>query len=180
MKPFRALTAQIPTTTTSPLVVVDLGYSAHRRSCGLAWTGDQQPLELEFGSAITWTEEVLRSFKWEAFLVIEAVLSTFHRENGNPDVRGEFELGRGWYYGAGVLSFAAALRFLGCLAQRCSGAPQLPLAEAFLSNKDTPTGHAEDAVQIRDNFWQTQPARLQQGVEAASALVEGVPSVRVF
>jgi hypothetical protein len=79
-----------------------------------------------------------------------------------------------------VLSFAAALRFLGCLAERCSGAPQLSLAEAFLSNKDTPTGHGEDAVRIRDNFWQTQPVCLREGVEAASALVEGVPSVRVF
>jgi hypothetical protein len=178
MKPYIALPAQAAFTTTNPVVAVDIGYSASRPSCGLAWSGGSQALE--FGAAITRTTELLRDFDWTAVLVIEAVLSTFHQENGNPDIRGDFELGRGWYYGAGVLSFAAALRFLACLADHHAAGPPLSLAEAFLSNKDTPTGHAVDAECIRDNFWGTQPALLRPGVEAASTLIEGVPSVRVF
>jgi len=180
MKPYIALPAQAALTLANPVVAVDIGYSAHKPSCGLAWSGGSRSLKLEFGTAITRTAEVLSGFDCKAVLVIEAVLTTFHRENGNPDIRGDFELGRGWYYGSGVLSFAAALRFLACLAGHHAVGLPLPVAEAFLSNKDTPTGHAVDAACIRDNFWVTQPAFLRPGVEAASNLIEGVPSVRVF
>ena len=178
MKPFSAFTGLAVTAT--PLIAIDLGYSAQRRSCGLAWTGGEEDLELQFGDAIHRTAEILRSFDWKAILVVEAVLSTFHQANGNPAVRGRFETGRGWYYRAGVLSFAAATRFLQCLADLRSNGPAIALAEAFLSNKNTPTGHAEDAATIRDGFWETQPVDLREGVEPASNLIEGIPSVRVF
>jgi hypothetical protein len=110
---------------------------------------------------------------------LEALLSTYHAPSGNPDIRGDFEQGRGWYYGAGVLSFAGALRFLQVLNEYLK-ARTLWVAEAFLSNKDAPTGHVEDAILIHDRFWDVHPVELRAGVEPASPLVQGVPSVRVF
>jgi len=160
------------------LVVVDLGYSAQRRSCGIFWTGAAQPLELAFGDAVRHTAHVIERLE-KPLLVLEAVLSTYHTPSGNPDIRGEFERGKGWYYGAGVLSFAGALRFLQVLAE-CLGKRCVYLAEAFLSNKDTPTAHAEDAVLIHQRFWQVRPVELRLGVVPASSAVTGVPSVRDF
>jgi hypothetical protein len=160
------------------LVVVDLGYSARRRSCGLFWTGAARPLELAFGDAARHTAQAINGLG-KPLLVLEAVLSTYHAPSGNPDIRGEFERGRGWYYGAGVLSFAGALRFLQVLAD-CLKGQSVYLAEAFLSNKDTPTGHAEDAVLIQNWFWEAHPVELRPDVAPASPLVNGVPSVRVF
>jgi hypothetical protein len=179
MKPFSAFTG--PANIGMPLVAIDLGYSARKRSCGLAWTGEEHALEMQFGDAIRRTAQLLECFGWNSLLVVEAVLSTFHQANGNPAIRGDFETGRGWYYGAGVLSFAAARRFLQCLGEhRPDNGTPIALAEAFLSGGNAPTGHAEDAMTIRDNFWATQPVFLPEGVEPASTLIEGIPAVRVF
>jgi hypothetical protein len=160
------------------LVVVDLGYSAHARSCGLYWTNVPEAVELQFGDAVRRVAELVVQ-RTKPILVLEAVLSTYHAPSGNPDIRGDFERGRGWYWGPGVLSFAAAIRFLQELNRRMEGR-WLDIAEAFLSNKDMPTGHGEDAVFIYEYFWDTAPEGLKQGVEPASPLVDGVPSVRVF
>jgi hypothetical protein len=110
---------------------------------------------------------------------LEGVLSTYHAPSGNPDIRGNFERGRGWYWGPGVLSFAAAVRFLQQLNRMTEGR-EIDIAEAFLSNKDTPTGHADGATLIHNRFWTTQPEELRDGVEPASPLVQDVPKVRVF
>jgi hypothetical protein len=160
------------------LIVVDLGYSATRPSCGLCWSGAERAVELQFGETIRQVAKIASEIN-DPVLVIEAVLSTYHAPSGNPDIRGDFERGRGWYYGAGVLSFAAAQRFLKVLDGQLKGR-RLRLAEAFLSNKDTPTGHAEDAEMIRDQFQNTQTAALRDGVEASLPLIDGCPSVRVF
>jgi hypothetical protein len=95
--------------------------------------------------------------------------------------RGDFENGRGWYYGAGVLTFAAALRFVRMLPDKLpvNDRPIL-LAEAFLSNKDTATGDGDDARLIHNQFWSVKPVSLYPAVESASPLVQGIPSVRVF
>jgi hypothetical protein len=160
-----------------PIVVVDLGYSARRKSCGLYWTGAERPEELTFGNTIRSTAAIIKE-KGHRLLVLEAPLSTFHATSGNPDVRGDFERGRGWYHGAGASTFAGAVRFLAALSELLTG--ELLLAEAFLSNKDGPTAHGEDAVQIHDSFWRTLPVELEQGVEAGFPLISGIPSVRVF
>jgi len=160
-QPFHALENA---TDRPPIVAVDLGYSARKRSCGIAWTGCEEPVERQFGEAIKETRDVLKALDWRAVLVVEAVLSTYHQQNGNPDIRGRFERGRGWYYGAGVLSFGAALRFLSVLAGGLPEGVVVPLAEAFLSNKDTPSGHGEDALTIRNQFWNNQPKQLRDGV----------------
>ena len=76
------------------LVVVDLGYSARKSTCGLFWTGATQAEELSFGDAVRRTAVVVNDMK-NPLLVLEAVLSTYHAPSGNPDIRGEFENGRG-------------------------------------------------------------------------------------
>lgn len=76
-----------------PIIAVDIGYSAKAPSCGVAWTGHERPLCFQFGKAIAKVAELCVTFE-QPVLVVEAALSTFHRKNGNPDIRGQFELGR--------------------------------------------------------------------------------------
>jgi hypothetical protein len=75
-----------------PIIAVDIGYSAKVPSCGIAWTGRERPVCLQFGKAIGRVAELCVTFE-QPVLVIEAALSTFHRQSGNPDIRGRFEVG---------------------------------------------------------------------------------------
>lgn len=43
-------------------------------------------------------------------LVLEAVLSIYYDEHGNPDIRGDFEKGRGWYWGPKAGEISTILR----------------------------------------------------------------------
>ena len=113
-------------------------------------------------------------------LVLEAALSTFHSPAGNPDLRGEFERGRGWYWGPGAVSLVAAQRFLRVVSSGLPPMLSIPLAEAFLSNKPKRTKHSQDALTILENFWASAPVQLRPGVEPAMGIICGVPSVRVF
>jgi hypothetical protein len=160
-------------------VAVDLGYSSSRPSCGIAWTGCPEPACFTFGRAIERVLELLEEDR-RRVLVLEAALSTYHDENGNPRNRCEEEEGRGWYYGPGVLSLVAATRFLDQLGRRLKPADEPVLvAEAFLSNKTGRTRHEDDAAQIVEQFWKAKPVRLADGVEPLGS-ISGVPSVRVF
>ena len=114
-------------------------------------------------------------------LVLEAVLSTYHDPaTDNPGLRGEFERGRGWYWGPGAVSCLAAQRFLTMLTPRLGG-QRIVLAEAFVSNKTGPTGHGEDARLIAHHFWNSagdyQP---RQDSQPVLQIIQGVPQVRVF
>ncbi|MDB2682043.1 hypothetical protein N9Z14_05550 [Opitutales bacterium] len=100
-----------------PIIAIDLGYSANSRSCGFAHSGTKETQTLRFGECISSTVELLKQ-QGRHQLILEAVLSTYHRFDGNPDIRGDFEKGRGWYYGPGVATLAAALRFLHVLDQQ--------------------------------------------------------------
>ncbi len=107
--------------------------------------------------------------------------STFHDKCGNPQIRGQFEKGRGWYHGPGVATYAAAIRFLQELILLISnGETPVYLAEAFLSFKKNRTPHGDDAKIIHDLFWDTQPEYLQEGIEPISDSIDGVPSIKVF
>jgi hypothetical protein len=81
--------------STRPLIVVALGYSAHAKSCGLYWTKAQSAEKHQFGNAVRRTAQLV-SEREKPILVLEGVLSTYHAPTGNPDVRGDFERGRGW------------------------------------------------------------------------------------
>jgi hypothetical protein len=93
-------------------------------------------------------------------LVIEAPLSW--NFNPNPYLRGNFEKGRGWYYGPGASVCLAAHFFLSQLCEKlkCSKIQKISLVEAFLSNKPKgkASNHLEDAGRIysyygKKKFW---------------------------
>jgi hypothetical protein len=162
-----------------PIIAVDIGYSARARSCGVAWSGHEIPICLHFGNAVRKVAELCVTFE-QPVLVVEAALSTFHRPNGNPDLRGSFEEGRGWYWGPGAVSVIAASRFLQMLAGLLPASKRVFLAEAFLSNKSERTKHAADAAQIVKEFWSRESQPIEGAAEPLSELIVGVPSVRVF
>ena len=141
--------------------------------------GISQPMDLKFGDAISIVSQWIDQ-NTKCVLIIEAVLSTYHNESGNPDFRGEFERGRGWYYGPGVVTFAAALRFLQILRQQVSKNVSVYLAEAFLSFKKTRSIHSNDAMIIFERFWDTHPENIKVGTEPIADFIDGVPSIRVF
>ncbi len=95
-------------------------------------------------------------------------------------IRGDFEKGRGWYYGPGVVTFAAAMRFLNTLRNIVSIDASVILAEAFLAFKKKRSDHSKDAMTIYNKFWETKPEKLRAGVEPILEGISGVPSVRVF
>ena len=162
-----------------PLVAIDLGYSHNEASCGIMHTGIKEPAPLKFGATI---KEVIRLVELlgTLVLILEAVLSTYHDEQGNPDIRGDFEKGRGWYYGPGVATYAAAIRFLRILHQQCTSNSIVYLAEAFLSFKKKRNSHSDDALIIFNSFWDTHSECLKDGTEPILDFIEGIPSVRVF
>jgi hypothetical protein len=141
--------------------------------------GIKNPRMLEFGKTI---EEVVRLAEnpGSFVLILEAVLSTYHDEHGNPDIRGDFEKGRGWYYGPGVATYVAANRFLRILHQKCTSSSVVYLAEAFLSFKKERSCHSADAFIIFNSFWDTRPESLKDGTEPILDIIQGIPSVRVF
>lgn len=162
-----------------PLVAIDLGYSHNAASCGIMHAGIKKPTTLQFGATI---EEVIRLSEQfgTLLLILEAVLSTYHDERGNPDIRGDFERRRGWYYGPGVVTYAAAIRFLRILHQKCTSDSVIYLAEAFLSFKGKSSSHSNDALIIFNSFWDTHSESLKDRTEPILDLIEGIPSVRVF
>lgn len=162
-----------------PLVVIDLGYSHDRRSCGVMHSGMEKPTRLTFGEAVKEAVTFIEQHD-SVILVLEAVLSTYHDEHGNPDLRADFEKQRGWYYGPGVATYAAAARFLTTLRRECRGNSTVYLAEAFLSFKRERTRDSDDALAIFDRFRRTTAVRLKDGTEPILDFIEGVPSVRVF
>jgi hypothetical protein len=162
-----------------PLIVVDIGYSSRQKSCGLAWTGKPSGDNFEFGKAVEKIRQLLDHLA-NPVLVIEAALSTFHQQNGNPGCRGDFEKDRGWYWGSGAVSLLAAQRLLRQLTKGPDLKRPVWLAEAFLSNKIQKTGHKSDAGLILRQFWCTRPKILCNGFEPASNLIQGIPSIRVF
>jgi hypothetical protein len=165
--------------TQYPHLAIDLGYSRTRPTCGVMYKGIAQPIELQFGATIRAVAQWINQ-NGPCVIIIEAVLSTFHNEFGNPDFRGDFEKGRGWYYGPGVVTFAAAIRFLRILRRQVSRDVSVFLAEAFLSFKKNPTMHANDAMIIFNRFWDTHPEEIRPGTEPILDFIEGVPSIRVF
>lgn len=160
-----------------PLIAIDLGYSNNQRTCGIVHTYNKEPRSLKFGDTINEVVSLVEQYG-PLILILEAVLSTYHNEYGNPEIRGDFEKGRGWYHGAGVLTYAAAIRFLRMLRQNCNSNSVVYLAEAFLSFEHG--SHPADALIIFNHFWETQPERLKDGTEPILDFIDGIPSVRVF
>jgi hypothetical protein len=160
-----------------PLLAIDLGYSAKMPSCGFTHSGARTLRSLHFGDAINEAADLLNAAGPHC-IVLEAALSTYHSPNGNPDIRGDFEKGRGWYYGPGVSTYAAALRFLSELDQRLPEkiAP-IPVVEGFLSFKKTRSEHSEDARRLLSEFPTAERFAARPGSEPISPQIDGVPLI---
>ena len=163
-----------------PILAIDLGYSANNRSCGFAHSGTQESCSLHFGACIEATLQLLRE-AGPHLLILEAVLSTYHRPDGNPDIRGEFERGRGWYYGPGVATYAGAQRFLLQLEKHLPKLDQpLPLVEGLLSFKKHRTEHSDDARQMLEGFAQAERYQAPAASEPILSSIDGVPRIYKF
>lgn len=160
------------------LVAVDIGYSETSASCGVAWAGGEACC-LQFGQCLDYVVSIVQRHPDRVVLVLEAPLSTCHDAFANPTIRGSFESGRGWYYGAGATVTLAVMRLVDQLARRTPQGSHAVLAEAFLSRKSEPSRHADDAAVILRDFWTTRPSTLKPGVEPICGIV-GVPPVRAF
>lgn len=160
-----------------PIIAIDLGYSAKMPSCGFTHSGAKTLQSLHFGDAMNAARGLLEK-QGPHIIILEAVLSTYHAPNGNPDIRGDFEKGRGWYYGPGVSTFAAAVRFLAVLdAQLPRKIAPIPLVEGFLSFKKTRCEHSEDARRLLSEFQTAERFQARAGSEAISPKIDGVPMI---
>ena len=162
-----------------PLLGIDLGYSAKTKSCGVASSASDAAFSLCFGKCVDHVARLIRE-QGPHLLILEAVLSTYHGPEGNPDIRGEFEKGRGWYHGPGVTTFAAALRFLGQLDQRLPSGLELPLVEGFLSYKPTRTTHEDDARRLVDEFAVAERFIPLDGSQPICASIGGIPEIKRY
>ena len=165
--------------TDLPLLGIDLGYSAKTKSCGLARSDSDAVHTLYFGECINHVVRLIRE-NGPHTLILEAVLSTYHNSEGNPDIRGDFEKGRGWYHGPGVTTFAAALRFLDQLDRQLPPGLKLPLVEGFLSYKPTRTIHQDDARRLVDEFAVAERFLPNAGSQPICPNIENVPEVRRY
>lgn len=162
---------------TLPIIAIDIGYSANTCSCGFTHSGTHETRNLRFGDSITATRERITE-QGPHLLILEAVLSTYHRPDGNPDIRGDFEKGRGWYYGPGVSTYAAALRFLQILDRQLPKYLQpIPLVEGFLSYKKNRTAHCDDARRLLEEFETAERFQACEGSEPISSEVAGIPQI---
>lgn len=160
-----------------PIIAIDLGYSTRNASCALTYTGSTDTQTLQFGECIESTRQLIEQGGRHT-LILEAVLSTYHRPDGNPDIRGDFEKGRGWYYGPGVSTFAAAIRFLKVLDQNLpEDLRPITLVEGFLSYKKTRTQHADDAQRLLDEFRTAERFEAKHGSEPILPEIEGTPRI---
>lgn len=163
--------------TSLPILAIDIGYSAQTASCALTDSGSRKTQTMQFGECIETTRHLIEK-KGKHTIILEAVLSTYHRPSGNPDIRGDFEKGRGWYYGPGVATFAAAIRFLQVLDQKLpKDIRPIPIVEGFLSYKKTRTQHADDAQRLLQEFFTAERFKARSGSEPITPEIEGIPSI---
>ena len=162
-----------------PKIGIDLGYSAKQASCGFACEETKEVGALQFGDCInSVADQIIRHGPHH--LIVEAVLSTYHRTDGNPDLRGSFEKGRGWYHGPGVSTFAAALRFLTVLDTLLPSAIQLPVTEGFLSYKTARTTHTDDARRLINEYNKAESFIPREGSKPVCALINAAPNIRRY
>lgn len=162
-----------------PLLGIDLGYSATTKSCGIAYSRDSESHALCFGECVDYAAQLIRK-DGACNLILEAVLSTYHSPAGNPNIRGDFEKGRGWYHGPGVTTFAAALRFLEQLDEQLPQFIQLPLIEGFLSYKPVRTLHTDDARRLVDEFSAAERFFPHEGSQPICKTINRIPEIRRY
>ena len=163
--------------TSIPIIAIDIGYSAQTASCALTCSSSRETQTIQFGECIEMTRHLIEE-KGNHTIILEAVLSTYHRPNGNPDIRGDFEKGRGWYYGPGVSTFAAAIRFLQVLDQKLpEDIRPIPVVEGFLSYKKIRSQHSDDAQRLLKEFFTAERFKARSGSLPIISEIEGIPTI---
>lgn len=176
---------------STTIITIDLGYSAKKKSCGLVTNAaeDEEDVnrKFRFGKCLEKTVEIIENSRNDVLLILEAPLSTFHNDGGNPVTRGQFEEQietqgwRGWYAGSGAVTFAAAHRFLKQLEEKLDvDSRTVYLAEAFLSNKDGPTDDFEDANDIFSEIDEKESVETKDDLEPIADSIRGVPAIFSF
>lgn len=124
-----------------PCMAVDLGFSGTSRSCGVASvdvTGALNPVRRTFSECVAEVAAHVHRHG-EGVLVIEAPLSAYFNDRGNPCARGPFEASpkpRWWSLGAGATMALAAQYFLRFVQQQM-GSGTLHLVEGFVVGPDS-------------------------------------------
>jgi hypothetical protein len=168
---FRSGTSQRARTSKQEIVIaVDLGFSKRAKSCGLAWrkAGTVDAKSLRYGECIATVGGLLSQVS-SADLILEAPLSGFFSESGDPIERGNFERksavaeragqARYWYTGPGAATCLAAVFFLRRLKADLA-APAAPgqspltvtLYEGFITFKTGRSRHDHDARRMLECF----------------------------
>ena len=138
------------------VVAVDLGFSGHSRTTGVAWVlpSGTAAEKYRFGEAVTTVAERCGSVG-EIVLILEAPLSAAFNSHGNPRPRGGFERepqSRWWSVGPGAATALSALFFLRQLeSQLRTARVSIHLVEGFVSGEAS-VAHDEVAVSLRDGF----------------------------
>lgn len=166
------------TSWSGPIIVLDLGHSAHETT-GLLLPGRPKGADVSFGEAIRTTSEVVRNASKPVLVIVEAVLSCSYDVCGNPAHRARFERRRTWWIGAGAIVALAAQRFVSQIASVADEGSCF-IVEAFLSHKLSRTCHAADAEQIR-SMWQGAEVVQPQAEWIPWAGIDGgAPQVRII
>ncbi|MDE0343954.1 MAG: helix-turn-helix transcriptional regulator [Deltaproteobacteria bacterium] len=137
-------------------VFVDIGFSAHSKSCGIA-IGDTQPRNVRYSDLVSRIARELESGASPLNLLIEAPLSIAFNTAGNPTGR-SIEKNNGqtryWYVGAGAAMLLATTHLLRCL---CDMRPsrEVRLFEGFASFKSRGrrSSHEADVSNLRSVAW---------------------------
>lgn len=153
-----------------PIVAVDLGFAKKRRSCGLAWqspSGDLVSDCLKFGQCIDKVAALLAENP-ASVLTVEAPLSGLFDSGGNPTPRMPFEKicregkthQRYWYVGAGAaVGLGAAFFFTGLSRLLPQNSVTVNVFEGFVSFKEKPTKHKEDACALLKGLGEPSSAK---------------------
>lgn len=137
-------------------VFVDIGFSGHSKTCGIA-IGDSQPRDVHYSDLASSIARELEAGASPLNLLIEAPLSVAFNAAGNPTGR-RIEKKNGqtryWYVGAGAAVLLATTHFLRCLYDmRLS--TEIRLFEGFASfkAKGSRSSHADDVSSLRSVAW---------------------------
>lgn len=155
-------------------VIVDLGFSARQRSCGIWTEACEEPVVLTFGCLVKRVCKEARggAYRGPLNLLLEAPLSVAFNEARNPTRRrcdakdGKY---RDWYVNAGATTLIAADHLLrnlnGCQIQR-----EVRLFEGFVSfkapkddvnpSKNRINPHKRDVLQLKHAVWNPNSARV--------------------
>ena len=151
-------------------MIVDLGFSARKRSCGI-WTKANGACVVEFGQLVkSVIEEAQKPGKEPLNLLLEAPLSVAFNNSGNPTRRrcdtSKDGKHRDWYVNAGATTLTAADHLLrklnGCQIKR-----EVRLFEGFVSfkakgasknQKEREQEHKCDVLRLKNAVWNRSTA----------------------